>query len=432
MVIGGLISLVIGGLLLYWSISGGMLILPGVFGCMGLIIGVGCLGVAIKDANNKSKQKKLDKQLEKERIQKTNAINSSVEKGTWKFPVLLFYNECKLVNVSSFSDEYSIKKGKQICQKILENNLVSEQHYSKYFDDMQSLYNSGKEQFEYEKNQERLKIEKWNNTPQKCDLSDEQKNIVNHFDSLINCVDTEKRIKMLNKLALEIKEKIEQKERAAESARILGEAIATSAYQEKKADWAIMGGIASGIAGPGAGAAVAIDTMNKNAEIDARNNQNKAAAFKMGMDVWDLSDKALNDVSKLKEKLNNTYELIDETREKIVLDNPRNEELFNYLNVNSKSVQKQSNNALKITLSINNAYKPDVPDAVTMVVDGMLKATIYSEEKYIGEVNIALPTFGLDCINRTVNLTTYCDTYLPKNTSYDVKVECRNLWVMEL
>lgn len=47
-----------------------------------------------------------------------------------------------------------------------------------------------------------------------------------------------------------------------------------SASQQKEHDWAIHGGIASGIAGPAAGLAAAADIQAKNAQIRAQNEAN--------------------------------------------------------------------------------------------------------------------------------------------------------------
>lgn len=48
---------------------------------------------------------------------------------------------------------------------------------------------------------------------------------------------------------------------------------------EKKSDWAITGGLASGIGGAGAGVSAAINTQIKNAEISARNAQRDRDAY---------------------------------------------------------------------------------------------------------------------------------------------------------
>ena len=42
---------------------------------------------------------------------------------------------------------------------------------------------------------------------------------------------------------------------------------------EQEHDWAVMGGLANGLAGPGAGIATAVNAQIENAQIRARNSQ---------------------------------------------------------------------------------------------------------------------------------------------------------------
>lgn len=57
--------------------------------------------------------------------------------------------------------------------------------------------------------------------------------------------------------------------------RTLGNAIGSSAYIEKERNWAVEGGIAQGIGGVAAGVATALDAMQENENIRARNEANK-------------------------------------------------------------------------------------------------------------------------------------------------------------
>ncbi len=57
--------------------------------------------------------------------------------------------------------------------------------------------------------------------------------------------------------------------------KTLGNAIGSSAYVEKERNWAVEGGIAQGIGGVAAGVSAAVDAMQENERIRARNEANK-------------------------------------------------------------------------------------------------------------------------------------------------------------
>ena len=66
----------------------------------------------------------------------------------------------------------------------------------------------------------------------------------------------------------------------AAALRQAGNFMQQHVYQEKEKDWAILGGIADGLAGPGAGIATAIGTMQENQQIRERNAAHREAAIR--------------------------------------------------------------------------------------------------------------------------------------------------------
>lgn len=71
----------------------------------------------------------------------------------------------------------------------------------------------------------------------------------------------------------------------------LGAAFESSVYQEKEKDWALLGGIASGIGGVGAGIATATRVMQENEKIRERNAEARRWAAKQSKEITDLAMK---------------------------------------------------------------------------------------------------------------------------------------------
>ena len=71
------------------------------------------------------------------------------------------------------------------------------------------------------------------------------------------------------------------REAPAKMAEALRDMAALAGTHEKEGDWAIMGGLAQGIGGIGAGIAAAADTQIKNAEIRQRNARRDAQAAQL-------------------------------------------------------------------------------------------------------------------------------------------------------
>ena len=86
----------------------------------------------------------------------------------------------------------------------------------------------------------------------------------------------------------------------ADAMRTMAGLMEKSVYQEKEADWAIIGGAVSGLAGGFAGVAAAVDTMAKNQEIRARNAANQAAATQTANRWRNIADQQERDAHSMR------------------------------------------------------------------------------------------------------------------------------------
>lgn len=81
--------------------------------------------------------------------------------------------------------------------------------------------------------------------------------------------------------------------KASMAMRELGSLMEKSVYQEAEHDWAILGGFAQGIAGPGAGAAAAMGAIQDNVRIRKENEERKAWGREMNRSFNKLADQTI-------------------------------------------------------------------------------------------------------------------------------------------
>lgn len=148
---------------------------------------------------------------------------------------------------------------------------------------------------------------------------------------------------------------------------------------EKQKDWALMGGIASGIAGGAAGLAVASDIQRQNAEARAYNDQLRAAYAKTILPTLTKVGEDLNHWEKKLKKANRA--LVDDTNA---------DYFFSLIKLSKKKVEVLSDGSFIVTAS---ATIPDttIYDTVKASIDGTLTAIVSQNGNIIEEVPMILP-----------------------------------------
>jgi len=157
--------------------------------------------------------------------------------------------------------------------------------------------------------------------------------------------------------------------------------------QTRERDWASWGGIASGLAGPGAGVATAMDIQAKNAQIRAQNEANMKAAMPAYMNV-------LGYVSDSKKYIDLLEKEITLTKEKLVSNQPDNL-VMKLLNVYNSTVEVSETGAFKITATVELKEKQFIFGDVPAIVDGTILAHLYDGPKEIGTAKLVLPVDGV-------------------------------------
>lgn len=200
------------------------------------------------------------------------------------------------------------------------------------------------------------------------------------------------------------------------SLRKFGESIANSTIQEKEHDWAINGGIASGIAGPFVGAAVAIDTMEKNAKIREKNEINRLRGLEQ--------KKIYDDMADMMEKNYPTSKSVSQMKYVAKFDRPV-DELFSYLELsNFRTEIDEYTGAVLIRV--------DWIQKEGHSIDGALRANLYINGRYVCCGYLILPIQGTGGqFSRWKGTLDAICTNPEIHGKYDVKVEPINLWECE-
>lgn len=207
----------------------------------------------------------------------------------------------------------------------------------------------------------------------------------------------------------------EKNREAAETLRKMGGILQQSVYQEKEKDWAVRGGIASGIGGLGAGVAAAVDAMQDNERIRKENadrrawgNQQRDLHEQMAQQVEAKRQSALS-MYQLKQKFDVNLSWAPQTLLKYIY----SESYRHAYHVD------EGTGVVRVSVTVGN-YAP-------MMIDGSLRGKLYTKEgKCAGCAYLPLPVGGTS--QKDIhNLGGFCVE--PKYPGpYKVKVEAADLW----
>lgn len=200
----------------------------------------------------------------------------------------------------------------------------------------------------------------------------------------------------------------------------------SDASMEKEKDWSIAAGVASGIGGVVAGAAVAGDIASQNAGIRQRNEARKAAFADQSEAFFNETTRSNRDargaVDKLKRQIN-------ETKLKLTDESLPAEQLMRYLKVENLSATPTEGEYIGVTAQVSYRKKLRVVEDVNGQIDGAIAAKIYRGDKEIGKAYLILPVFGLP-YEKPTQLEGICTERYTAG-EYRVELEPINLWLIE-
>lgn len=358
---------------------------------------------------------------------KINALNEQVLNGQWNFPCDEFFHKCQSANIDALTNEFSVKKATKIAEEIMGNLGIDMANCGEYLkrESLESYLKKGKN-LAREENEKKTLAQK---QPQNAKPTSAEREFLVRSKEL--CVKTgcEKRVNMLSNLLADYNSKISALHEGEKALRQLGMIYADQ--QKKEADWAIIGGIAEGIAGPAAGLAAAVNTMESNAKIREHN----AAIRKASMDIMSGIPSLAGDRYKLEEEKEIIGQQLCEAENKVVLTKPSAKDIWKNIQLGKIAVKRNQSGVLELALPIafKAAFVLDVPKGIDMVVDGTIKGEVWFEDQLVGDVYFPLPLYGIPS-NMTVEVTLdgMCDRSVELDGEYIVRIaDTQNLWIME-
>ena len=307
---------------------------------------------------------------------------------------IAFYDECKKNGIEECESEKEIQKATLIAQK-----------YKMQYSDVSILFYEAKASLE--KDIANKKEAEFNTK------KDEERKQYNELNKYSNYKGRDKRIAMLS-------DEMVDALKSAETLRAGAQAI-MSASQQKEHDWAIHGGIASGIAGPAAGLAAAADIQAKNAQIRAQNEANAKMFAPIMMTSYNGAAEHDRHASSLQEE-------IETTKIKLVSNDDAKTCLSKISFSNTKVEISETGTCTVTTLA--ELEKPMIIfDDVEAIIDGTIIANIYDGKALVDTALLVLPKYGVKGATKLKGMCLYCGT---KGKHYTVKYAATNLWAMEI
>lgn len=316
-----------------------------------------------------------------------------------KEKMIKFYEECVAAGIKDLRAIKNHKRAELIAEKLELKGI-----------DVEKYYNKGKEY----KNELADDIKKEQENEILDELRKEEKNKYDILTKYANLQGNSKTIAILTEQLKEVADRL--------SALSNFEQNASDLMLEKEKDWAIHGGIASGLAGGAAGVATALNIQAENAEIRSRNDEKKkmisAAAPYMKSRAKNASSSYYSILSKIeKEKI----KLIGEITSKDVL---------SHLTFTSQEITVSKTGTITVKVIARMNKKMTIYDDVPAKVDGTVVAKIMNNNKEVGNAFMVLPLYGVSYPNE-VELTGMILNAGTQETDYDVSFTATNLYAIE-
>lgn len=380
-----------------------------------------------------AEKKRIEEAKEQERIAQINLL---MKEGKWTFPAEKFYQLCDNGHATDLNNEFGFRKARLIAEQLikeysadidLENcgEYLKKESLEDYLKKGMSLAD---ESAARARKAEERKIQA-QKQPRSVVPTPQESECIKKASALIKLYGCDKRISILTDSLNDYIAKVQSMSENID--RAIGLVDVPKSLQKKEQDWAITGGIADGLAGPAAGVIAAANTVAKNQKIREHNAQMQNLSVQLRAEV----SRMMAHCSELERERDKISKALDEARRKVVLSKPDATEIWKNINIVKTTVKKSSSGVLSATapISLRNTLNLDVPDNVQMVVDGVLKAEVWFEDKYVDAMYFPLPLYGVSCNTSEIyTLEGMCGRSVEYNGEYTLKFgDEQNLWVME-
>jgi hypothetical protein len=396
---------------------------------------MGCLAlwgaIAVKRGRKRkalAEERARSERYHQERLEQ-KAKREKFMSGEWSFPAKEFYKRCNAANITSVDTSFAEQKVAAIARQIMQENEAPTECYATYCSKEKLLqyFEKGKARAEADAARELEQQRK----PKDGKLTESEQDLMNLAKKMKSRYGIDKRIAMLGDTIGKLNKKIHDYEEGQKALKEVAFLLESSVAQEKKKDWAFLGGLADGIAGPGAGVAVALNAMAENEEIERRNQRARQEAAKTVKSFYDSSYQLSNDIDELtnRKRLMESYE--KQAQIKVVLNDYSADEIFKALSFSSSVSKTRGGNATSLAVTVRNKFVADVPEGVVVAVDGTLDAEIYFEGTLVDTVTVCLPLFGV-ATGTSERIEAFSGRYVEAAGKYTVKYKPNKLWIVEV
>jgi len=266
--------------------------------------------------------------------------------------------------------------------------------------------------------------------------TEENKELMERHFELIQCKGNEKRAKMLEFEVRDKYKKIRELHNNQDFLNQYYDQLHKESYTMKEdTHWAILGGIAEGIAGPAAGVAVAADAMAKEQQI----KEDKLKLMELSLEKKAASNVLTSSLLERTEKeIAEIESKVESAKKKMVRSIPKGDKIAENILIKKTQIQTctaETGVKMTVEISLKNPVNFTLPKGTTWVIDGIISGKLYCKGNFIDDVKLTLPTYGIGTDSEeSVVATGYCKKYAPYGSSDDYKLEITdltNLWVME-
>ena len=369
------------------------------------------------------KESKQEKAAQK----KTDALHQQMRAGQWSFPADQFLTECHEKGVKQLSTDYELRKATLIAQSIAEKAGMPQDCIPAYCSEEQvrGYFAAATDHKNQQEAQDRAAYEQKYKTPQKHTLSQEDLEYRAYAEKAREATPTEKHKMAIRYDLYRARQQLADIEKKRKHAEEVERYIARSGYQRPN-DWATMGGIASGIAGPAAGAVVASQAIAENQAIQQQNAANMRTAVAVGNKMRD----AIPSAKSVEEHIAALQKELEEASCKVVFEEYGTDELFSALSIVPGT--KAFDTSLTVNLRITNRHNDDDPQ-VQKVIDGTLWMRAYCDDLLLDTVCVVLPRNGVSCDKRGVWSSVTLAQYMIEGDkrNYRFEFEPIRLWMTE-
>ena len=212
----------------------------------------------------------------------------------------------------------------------------------------------------------------------------------------------------------------------------------TPFMKHKKDNWGWIGGIADGIAGPGAGVMAAAEAHERNVNYNNAVDQYNTSLIQNGYDPTKVEKAKKDKLKRIENKINELKSYIDTTNKAII-----NEDV---IESDFKKLKFTINGTvLEKTLHLLLDVKVDLTEPITLlgqkaIIDGSVLITVLDEKNqkvgeayYNADQTYELKNAGFNnSIERTVVAIPSGERYFDKNEKYHFEVTPISIWTIEV